>query len=242
MTGKFHKLLNDLAEYGEACLWFSGGKDSRLILEALLSIEAPFHVLRFDDGWTPAQKKWVDEVIMQHDLLVYTYQPVFSMMVGNGTDLALVSAYSTGGDTKAALYRDLIPGDECAFDLKIHEHPQGSIITFPRHLIGTKKDETHFVMEGKPFIRSPKWMDGNIEFFAPLFDWTDREVYDALFDLGVDLEGETEAMNTGNIPCCHNCLTSAEKVFCPKEGIEIDAVKWSPHENLAQWREVLVNA
>lgn len=242
MTGKISKLIEDLAEYGEACLWYSGGKDSRLILEALICGGIPFQMLRFDEMWTPEQKKKADQVVLDQGLLVYSYSPALSMMVGDGENLAMAMAYRIGKENHVALYRDIVPGDRCAFDVKLREDPQGTIIAFPKHIVGTKGGESHFIMEGKPFITEPKWAEGEMEFFAPLIEWTDQEVYDALFEFGVELAPEDDAINTGNVPCCHNCLTAEERVFCPKEGIEIDAVKWSPRENLARWREVVLNA
>jgi hypothetical protein len=78
-------------------------------------------------------------------------------------------------------------------------------------------------------------MVGTKEFRAPLASWVREDVLEALKSYGVEPIG----IDTGNIYACHNCLTTTERVYCPKVKDYIDGVAWNGAENTEKVRNYL---
>lgn len=228
-------------EGSNVCLWFSGGSDSRLLLEVLLSEKVPFSILRFDDGWSREQKRSVDDLILKYNLRVYSYPPISGILLGNGEgDLTLACHYSVGArGENTAIFRDIVPGDKCAFDIQINLSDRVSPpVVFDTHLVGTKQGETHWIADGRTLATQKRWFIGGAKFVAPLFDWDNESVLKALKDMKVDYEAPaTEQEDLGNLSCCARCLTSDIDVLCPKIQAVIPPYEWNPAASLQEYRE-----
>lgn len=237
--------LASICKEGDVALWLSGGKDSRLLLEALLALRARFAVLRFDHTWSRAQKKAIDELILKHNLCVHGYAPAWGAVVvdESGQEMTVVSHYTVGSKGQTAvLFRDLVPGPACSLDVPAETAPDTMpLIRFDVHLVGTKRGETHWVMRDGPFLATRRWEIGDVDFAAPLFSWSDAEVVAALRLFGVEWRQPSLAEDTGNIAACYECFKprSGGACWCPKEGKTIPAIAWSPAENLAALRQQL---
>lgn len=226
--GSLKTEIGQLLSEGNTCLWFSGGTDSRLLLEVMTETRKAFGILRFDDGWTPEQKRQVNAVALSHDQQFFSYPPGSILLIGDGSELSLAASYAVTNDGKSAvLVRDLCDGDKCAFDLMVEVMPRPAQIEFDTHIWGSRFDDTHYAV--KEVLQSAKWSIGDKQFIAPLADWTREEVTEALKTYNVDLSGD---IDTGNIYCCHNCLKGQGQVFCPKSGKQIDSVTWDRAANL----------
>jgi 3'-phosphoadenosine 5'-phosphosulfate sulfotransferase (PAPS reductase)/FAD synthetase len=215
------------------CLWFSGGNDSRLLLEVMLETKKPFGILRFDDGWNREQRKQVDAIILKHNLQVFSYPPIENLLVGNDTELSLASRYAVNGFGQATtIIRDLVDDPKrCAFDLMLETPKQLSAPTeFAAHIRGTRKEDRHWIGGNEPLLKGEDWYVGEKYFVAPLWDWTAEDVAEALKIYEIDAGGN----DLGDIYACTNCLRSEGQVFCPKEDKEIDGVKWDRKANLAR--------
>jgi hypothetical protein len=161
--------------------------------------------------------------------------------MGEDGQMSMVSGYSIGRTGEFAFTtRDIVPGPRCAFDLEIPEAEFSSApILFDTHIVGSKKCDRHFTLKDHSPIPGPSWRVGKKTFIAPLYDWSDKDVINALAELGVDYEKPSEELDTGNIPMCSKCLTSrGEDVLCPKTNVMISGIEWSPEGNLAAWRQV----
>lgn len=240
---KLQQLRDDLrgeCQNSSCCLWLSGGKDSRLLLVIILQEKLLCGFLSFREGWTTEQNKIVNDLIKQHNLAVYSYPPEASILFGENDDLTVASVYAVGsrpGETTAIL-RDIVPGDACAAEIMIkHNEERGALILFDTHIWGSKKSDRHYVFGEGAIMTDAHWNIGTRKFFAPLYNWTDAEVLEALGLMGAEYAEPSEQQNTGNLPCCSRCLTAKDKVMCPKTKTEIPAIQWSPTENLAAWRE-----
>jgi hypothetical protein len=246
MVSKLAKLEQCLSalcapEGSNVALWFSAGSDSRLLLEVLLSEKVPFSILRFDDGWSREQRKTVDALILKYNLRVYSYPPISGILLGNGQgELTLACHYSVGlRGENTAIFRDLVPGEKCAFDINIPISDRISPpMLFDTHLVGTKRGETHWIANGRPLATQKRWFIGGAKFFSPIFEWNDADVLQALKDMKVDyIPPATEQEDLGNLVSCSRCLTSKTDVLCPKTGDTIPPVQWSPLQSLRDYRE-----
>jgi len=178
MKRKLAKLTKFLTSIGGIVLYFSGGKDSRLLLETMLAESIPFWVLRFDDGWTRTQRKVVDDIAIKHSLRVYSYPPLTSDLVGDGNgNLSLVSDYAVGGFGEfLPVIRDFVDGDRCAVDLTFDTSGKPvAPIRFATHVLGSKKSDRHYTFGDDAPISGPAFKIGKQKFVAPLYDWTDSD-------------------------------------------------------------------
>ncbi len=222
------------------CLWFSGGSDSRLLLEVMLEHKQPFGILRFEDGLDREQKLQIDTVIMRHNLQVFSYPAVSHALVGENGEMAMVSQYAIDLPGKTALLaRDLVEDTtRCAFDIKLEiAQTRSAPIVFETHVWGSRNSDTHWITEFKPVIKDERWKHGDKQFIAPLYDWTAGEVMQGLLEFPEVMRGR----DTGDIACCSRCLQEQDTklVFCPKAGKEIPVVDWDRKENLIFLRRTL---
>lgn len=207
----------------------------------MLETKKPFGILRFEEGWSKEQKKAVDAVTLEYGLQVFSYPAVSSMLTGEGEEIGLVSFYAVDGrGNMAMLVRDLVDGPTCAFDIKLKPAKQKTApVEWGINVWGTRKSDFHWVNGDKPLLKTKDWTVGNAKFTAPLADFTRKDVLDGLKRYGIDWQTQTETEDLGNISACTLCLRSTTPVICPKTGSQIDAVKWSPQENLGQVRKIL---
>lgn len=240
MKERLEKLTEELSKItnkGLSALWLSGGKDSTLLLELMLRNSFNFSLLNFNYTYSREQKKRVDYLIAEKNLIVYSYAPLAFTLVGNKKDISIISIYAAGKNgASVPLIADLVDGDKCAFDLniKLNKKRQPPII-FDNHIWGSKKSDSHWI---DLCIDAEKWQVGNVNFFAPLFEWKDSEVLEALNYLGIEYKIPTEKEDTGSVVCCFECLKPNENksVFCHKENKTIPVVSWNPKENLENWK------
>lgn len=227
-----------LFERGSICLWFSGGSDSLLLLHVLLEAKKPFGILRFEDGWDKEQRAAVDAVVIANNLQVFSY-PARSHVLCDEGEMAMVSQYAIDGfGNTAMLGRDLVDDPKrCAFDVRLETAKQPTApVEFDLHIWGTRGDDKHWIFGEEPILHGESgWKVGEKDFTAPLADWTREEVLEGLKSYGA----EPLKVDTGNINCCHNCLKTSGKAFCPKTGGEIDGVKWDGADNTRKVREHL---
>lgn len=246
---KFSSLKDSLKAIASAhgdriCLWLSGGADSLFLLETLVSLNLPFGVLRFDDGWTRRQKKRFEELTGKHNLQVFSYPAIEHFLIADDENISLASRYSVGekGETKF-LVRDLVaPSPEgekprCAFEIKLETAAPGPApILFEAHIRGSRFDDRHWSV--KKVLPEENTRLGEVCFYAPLATWTREEVIEGLKFFGIDYQEPDEVLDTGNIECCSACLME-EKPFCPKQQKEIEPVKWDRKLNLEHFRSSL---
>lgn len=242
MAEKLQALEGKLKELCEedAALWFSGGKDSLLLLVVMSRLGLPFTLFRFDDGWSVRQKDRVYKMAGAYKTPIYSYPPTHTMLAGKGDDIFFASFYPVGRDGEtAALIRNIVDGERCAFDVKVSWSTMPFPPVFlPVHITGRKFVDGDPLKDGISAIRSETEAIGDAVFHYPLAKWTDDDVLQALKNEGVVYAAPSEQGDTGNIAMCSICLKSGTgKVQCPKTRGMIDRVEWSPEDNLAIVRE-----
>lgn len=226
-----------LTERGTTALWISGGKDSLLLLECLLRFNLKFSLLCFDGAFSLQQKKIIGDLVKEKNLLIYSYPPNAMTLIGDGEEISLAQGFAVDKKgSQAWLVSDLVDGTKCAFDLKIKldDKPRPPVV-FDTHIWGSKKSDKHWA----GLKVTDEWNIGDAHFAAPLADWTDEMVLEALNDdLKLGYAEPSDELNSGNTVVCHNCLkpSATGKVFCPKEKREIPVVNWNPRENWRNWQ------
>ncbi len=222
------------------CLWFSGGSDSRLLLEVMCSTRKPFGIICQDDGLSREQKLLIDAVILEKNLQVFSYPPMSYLMIGDGENLSLAAAYPLNRrGTCLPVVRDIVKGEKCAFDLEMDVSLKTSApVEFDCHILGTRSSDRHYSYGSSAITEKDLWFTGGKRFYAPLFDWSKKEVIAALKTFGVDYAEPTDELDSGNLAACSNCLREANP-FCPKTNSHIEPVEWNRAENLKTFRKAL---
>lgn len=227
--------LEGLFTDGMPCLWLSGGKDSRLLLEVMLKFDKPFGILRFSEGLDREQMKALDAIILEKNLQVFTYPPLTNLLIGENGELSLFSQIAVDGyGATTSIIKDIVPGTRCAFDIHFtNASNRFAPIEFDHHIWGSRADDGHWLCGDTP-LTDKCWQVGTKTFHAPLYEWTAEEVAETLqtaFDVAID------ERITGDIKACVACLASnADKVFCLKDNKFIPTVKWDMKGNTQKAR------
>lgn len=233
------------AEHESLCLFFSGGSDSRLLLEVMLEIKPFFGILTFGDGWDREQSKQIDAVILEKNAKgidfpqVFGYPALSHTLVGSNGDLGLVSQYAIDeGGNSTMLVRDLVDEGPCSFDIKLEPATQRPApIEWSTYIHGSKRADRHWAFGEGPLVDEPERIVGTKTFLFPLLDWSHEQVRDVLKkEYGVDLSDQAEL---ADIKCCSNCLKTTDRVFCPKAGHDIDGQGFDKEGNLQKVRDLL---
>jgi len=243
MKEKIQKLRDDLKglfelENNNLVLLWSGGSDSTLLLYLAREINPDVHIVQYRSDLTDEQVAFSDSVISSLDLKVITYAPVKRFFLRAENQISMISDYSIR-DSFLAIIRDCIDDESvCGFDFNAAPKTDRYEFPFVYALVGWRKDDAHAVLGNYDFKEQTE-IGGRL-FVAPLFDWTKEEVLQASKVLNIPLNEfystGNERLDTGNQLCCTRCLSSDEKVFCPKVQKEIDSVKWSPEASLTEFR------
>jgi hypothetical protein len=227
-------LKNDLAEAIEgktACLFFSGGSDSLLLLYTLLEMKAGFSIMSFDATFSARQKKLLDDLAYSENVRVLSYKPKAAYFIGDGNGkLAFVEEYGMLSGATLPFLRDCVGGEKCSYDVMV-ETRETVPIGFEVNIFGTRRTDRHWAW-GKMFAE-PAIGLGYGKIVAPLFEWTRKQVAEALKNYGL----KKPKIDTGNYEHCCLCLNSKEPVLCPKTQQIIDPVRWQPEAMLSEFQK-----
>lgn len=227
-----------LREYaGAVALYFSGGSDSLLLLHMMQGLKQPFSIVCFDHMFSREQRKYIDKIIREHDLRVFSYRPSNAYLIGDGQQVSSVEEYEMLGVGRMPFVKDAVQDDgRCAVtDVKFgpwHEGP--ATVGFKLNIFGTRKTDRHYAT-GRAWRKGREWAVGPFRYLAPLWDWTRKDVKTALKEYGA----EWPKIDTGALPMCTRCLLNRGEgqVFCPKTQEMIPAIDWKPQEMLSEFRK-----
>lgn len=245
MKEEISQLYDTLRRIGSHfILWYSGGRDSRLLLESSIKVGIRPLLLCLDAGWTREQKTYVYSTVRKHGLPLYSYSPWKSAVCrGKDGSIFTISLYSyTPQGHSFVVIKDLaFTPNRCGLDINFRITDRLSPpIRSMKHVVGTRKTDRHPILEdGEPLVSGPEWEHGGVSFYAPLYDWGTSKVIKALKILKADWR--KPSIDTGNIPACHNCLKApaGKMVYCPKAKKEIPAIAWDGDKNLQIVRSFL---
>lgn len=216
---------------------WSGGRDSTVLLNLARQINPEIPVVWFKQNVSKEWQKWCESVIMEWDLVCFTYPASDTYFLPNDQGLTLVDEYSFGSATMPVLtdIKSMFNGrcglgvKECAANIS-----RGSLSAFPypwtETLTGYRETDEHFVL-GKHFFPEDGTQFGNTKLFAPLRNWKDDDVMRVYKELALPL------MPDERLYRCTNCLQGGSgSVYCPDEDKIIPAIKWEPTARLNDFR------
>lgn len=209
-----------------SCLYLSGGSDSLLLLHVLLEMKADFAVMTQDATFSREQRRVIDDLVYEHSLRVFSYKPQAAYFIGDGDKLAFIEEYKLLDGTLLPFIRDCTGGEKCSWDVMV-ETRSDVPIGFEVNIFGTRKTDRHWSW-GKAFRQAEVEL-GYGKIIAPLWNWKRSDVLDGLKSYGL----KKPKVDTGTYDACVSCLEGTGKVFCPKQGVEIDSVNWNQREMLA---------
>lgn len=207
-----------------ACVFFSGGIDSLVLLYLLKDYELP--VISFTSDWKKEDKKKLEQLIFDWNLTLYTYPIKNRYIVPNEGSLSLIDEYGFAGFDLPVI-RDITESDTCLADLS-KERFTDFDFGFDTVFTGILKEDENF---------GTNWFDvqkqqGKINFVSPLFDWTKGEIQEFAKEKGL-----TElVIDSNEISVCTKCLHGKE-TFCPAEQRVISPVDFDGQKMLGAYRE-----
>lgn len=216
-------------------LMCSFGKDSMVLLHIIREFELP--ILCFRDPYFP--KKWAfsNRVIVDWNLQVWDYPPLFISMLYGPKKTVLVHDYEAAGGT-ISIPHGLVDGTElCGVD--VFNRPRARFnFLWDMCLVGHRNVDVDAVYGPVPLHNRVLKREVGPSFCFPLKDWTDEEIWDYTeeFEVPVDFkrydlenrcEWEDKTLNSDYWNICIKCIDkrrAGEKVFCYKTGGEIENV------------------
>jgi 3'-phosphoadenosine 5'-phosphosulfate sulfotransferase (PAPS reductase)/FAD synthetase len=226
-----------LEKSNKPCVFFSGGKDSLIVLDKVHTLKPDIDVFVFKQDMHSEQWKIIETVIRLWDLQVITFPPSHTYFIPNGDEVSRVDEYSLNGFPLPVI-RDFTDGPHCAFEIDQRRLP---IFPFEHDVVfvGAKSRDKSFIVN-QPFKREVTSI-GPITFVAPLFNWSDEQVEEAAKNLPYSKEwyiGGDERFDTGNVVACTNCLKATKNdVYCLKEKGKIHPYDWDRSGMLKGFQE-----
>lgn len=181
-----------LAQAVNPSLLCSFGRESSLLLYLVRSIRPETTVIWFGD-----KLPTLAEIMLKSDnsLAVMNYPPADRYFVANADGYSLIDEYSFG-QTRVPMISDVVEG-KCELKFPMQTLPlfrYNADVT----LWGYRAEDNHPLVNT---VFPQRFTLGNTVMDAPLYDWSEADVYNALDTLHIPYEPET---NT--IAVCEDCL------------------------------------
>ncbi len=234
-----------IREYAHPVLYCSFGKDSMVLLHLMYSTGIRMPVLYYRDPWFPRKNRFANLVIDSYLLECHDYPPARVSLLHNPVMVALVSEYSTGPTSVAALFKNTIEykdGDDendflCGVNFLMR--PCGNY-NYPWDVgfVAHKSCDTDQIYGVIPLHSEVVYRDEGPDYVFPLKEWTHQDVWEYTEHYQVpiqadryDVPNRTElpdkTFNSDWYPTCIRCVdkrTPGATVFCPKMKREIQNV------------------
>jgi hypothetical protein len=237
--------------YKNPVLFWSGGKDSMVLLHLMYSHGIRMPVVYYRDPWFPRKNRFVNLVIDSYLLECHDYPPLRVSLKHSPQMVALVSEYSTSPASVASVLKNTIEyrdgDDERDFlcGVRFLMRPC-STFAFPWDvaLVAHKDCDTDPIYGLIPLHSNVVYRDEGPDYVFPLKEWTHDEVWDYTirydvpcqadrYDVKNRTEWEDKTFNSDWYPVCIRCVdkrTPGAKVFCPKMKREITNVSGAAAE------------
>lgn len=247
-----------MSHHPHSVVWWSGGKDSMVLLSLMRDCGFELPVIFFREPWQPHKYAFQDFIIREWELMAYTWHPFKSAMQQRGDEFEVQNWYQIN-DSVITCPSGIVPPDSelpwaCAIDmLKRPKQDRLVVEHCDAGWVGHKKCDTDVVLGGDAGTRiEGRLMPEHMSLFFPLRDWTHEDIWayieehDVPYDKaryvkenGAWGERKGQKYNADYVHACTACLDreKGEKVvYCPKYGFEIesnvDKVPWVEPEKM----------
>lgn len=219
-------------------IYFSGGKDSMVMLHLAISRGPILPVILHREPWQTRKYAFAESIIRNWELKAYDYPPLkVNLWQGKGI-VAFTNFYQIGGNAEGpkflALPKNIIESDSpsalCGRD-DILSRPVGTF-SYPWNLalVGHKSSDVDQIAGSVPlattFVDNFDSQGPNICF--PLANWSDDDVWDYIDQFAVPYqtdryvnrrEVENKSHNSDYFEACIRCVdrrNEEQEVYCPK--------------------------
>ena len=235
-------IRSQICTYDSSVLFWSGGKDSMVLLHLMYSAGIRMPVVYFRDPFFPRKNRFVNLVIDSYLLECHDYPPLRVSLRHAPVMVALVSEYSTGPSSVAAVLKNTIEyqdgDDEGQFlcGVSFLRRPCASF-AFPWKVafIGHKDCDTDQIFGEIPLHSNIVFRDEGPDYVFPLKEWSNDDIWDytELFQVPVQAnrydvanrrEWPDKTYNSDWYPTCIRCVdkrTPGATVYCPKNQVNI---------------------
>lgn len=175
-------------------LFLSFGKDSLLLYHLAREVNLGITTYYFGDELSA----FAEQFIIRNELSVFSYAPADRYLVPNGEGLALIDEYALN-NTRIPVITPIVSGDNCRHGISQVRTPA---FRFPHDKVlwGLKRGETCEAVG----VTFEKEIDlGSLTVYAPLYEMTDADVYQALETLEIPYSNERN-----EIEFCDDCLNA----------------------------------
>lgn len=185
-------IRESLSQAKNPSLLCSFGKESLVLLSLVREVKPDISIFWFGDRLS----RFAELIIKQYDLQIFSYAPADRYVVPRKDGYSLIDEYSFG-ETRVPLISDLIESDVCELNLS----------TARTLLFNWRADVTlwgYRALDTHPLvgIRFPQRFPlGPTTMDAPLWKWSEEDVFSAINELGISYEPETN-----DIAVCSHCL------------------------------------
>lgn len=183
-----------LANAKSPALLLSFGKDSLLLQHLAREICPNITLYTFGDSLSA----FAEQFIIKNDLTVFRYAPADRYLVPNGEGLALVDEFALNG-TRIPLVHPIVKGDDCRHGVSEKRTPQFRF-SHDVTLWGYRATDWCDAV-GTTFDKEIQL--GGSRFYAPLYDFTDVDVFEALETLEIEYADEPNELEF-----CEDCLNA----------------------------------
>jgi hypothetical protein len=240
-----------IREYANPVLFWSGGKDSMVLLHLMYSHGIRMPVVYYRDPFFPRKNRFVNLIIDSYLLECHDYPPLRVSLRHHPAMVALVSEYSTGPASTAAVLKNSIEyqdGDDekeflCGVNFLMRPC---ATFAFPWTVafVAHKDCDEDQIFGEIPLHSNIVYRDEGPDYVFPLKEWTHDDVWDYTehhqvpvqadrYDVPNRTEFPDKTFNSDWYPVCIRCVdkrTPGATVFCPKMQRDIVNVSGAAQE------------
>ena len=163
-------------------MYWSGGKDSMVLLHLLRRHGVKIPILFFREPWQPFKYEFHDRIIRDWELLVYSWHPYESLMQEKNGEFEVQNRYAINGYTISCPTGIVDPVDDlpCTSCLEILRRPKQKELLVPyldAIWIGHKGSDTDSLAGDVGIKSEVRQVPGGVSSIFPLRDWTDEDVW-----------------------------------------------------------------